>query len=115
VEGAEDSLLKPGIPNIDQTEILVELHEMFVPGVTQRLQERFCETHHMEIIEQADHLGGLIPPLELERKIGPVGTRLWPKLAQEPHEHRMAWMHMVPRLAQTPVADMSSRFAGAIS
>jgi hypothetical protein len=57
VEGSEDALLTPEIPNIDRTEILVELHEMFVPGITQRLQERFSKTHHTTIIKQADLAG----------------------------------------------------------
>ena len=96
VEGGEDALLKPDISDIDQTEILVELHEMFVPGITQRLQERFCKTHRTAIIKQAD-LAGVLPPPGLEKKLGPFGTRLWPKLAREPHEHQMTWMHMVPR------------------
>jgi hypothetical protein len=96
VEGGEDALLNPEIPNIDRTEILVELHEMFVPGITQRLQERFSKTHHTTIIKQAD-LAGALPPRELEKKIGPFGKRLWPKMAQEPHEHQMTWMHSMPR------------------
>jgi hypothetical protein len=96
VEGAEDCLLKPNIPNMDRTEILVELHEMFVPGITQRLQERFVATHRTFLIEEAD-LKSHRPSSELEKTIGPLGMLMWRRLIREHRGHSMTWMHMVPK------------------
>jgi hypothetical protein len=48
-EGYEDVLLDPaGSPVLRTARILVELHDMFVPGVTGRIRERFALTHAIE-------------------------------------------------------------------
>ncbi len=53
VEGAEDFLLRPDrVPGLRGAEVLVELHEMFAPGVTSRLHERFLPTHGEAVIPQ---------------------------------------------------------------
>lgn len=45
-EGYEDVLLDPrATPELRGAMILVELHDMFVPGVTDRIRERFAATH----------------------------------------------------------------------
>jgi hypothetical protein len=51
-EGAELELLDPkAAPNLKNADILVELHERLVPGVTKTIQQRFSSTHHVRLIE----------------------------------------------------------------
>jgi hypothetical protein len=51
-EGGEDELLDPvKIPALRSATLLVELHDCFVPGVTQRLRERFEPTHDVRLID----------------------------------------------------------------
>lgn len=53
VEGAEDDLLDPiVVPATRTAEILVELHDFFVPGVTDRIRQRFALTHNITRFEQ---------------------------------------------------------------
>ena len=53
VEGAEDNLLDPTeVPATRTTEILVELHDFLVPGVTDRIRQRFAPTHNITRFEQ---------------------------------------------------------------
>ena len=106
-EGAEDSLLKPDIPRIDQTEILVELHEMYVPGITRRLQENFANTHRVILIEESDSEDDL-PPSGLKKTLGPFATWSWRRLTNEHREGQMAWMHLIPKLH--PSLPEGSRF-----
>ncbi len=89
VEGIEDELLLPDIPNIGRSEILVELHEMFAAGVTERLKARFAASHRSEVIEQ-DAVGSC--PNHLHSSV----RRHWHRLAVEPRE-QMEWLHLVPR------------------
>jgi hypothetical protein len=45
-EGFEDLLLVPQhVPSLAKTVILVEVHDCYVPGVSQRLRQRFSGTH----------------------------------------------------------------------
>jgi hypothetical protein len=88
-EGAVDALLQPGLRNIDRSEMLIELHEMFVPGVTGRLRERFAATHTASIIPQAP-----IParPHDANWFI----RAFWWALNREDRGEPMAWLHLVP-------------------
>lgn len=46
IEGAEETLLDPvAAPGLVQADILVEVHDAFTPGLTDRLAERFAATH----------------------------------------------------------------------
>lgn len=46
IEGGEDALLDPAaFPALRRLDIIVELHEMFSSGVTERLHQRFAATH----------------------------------------------------------------------
>jgi predicted O-methyltransferase YrrM len=48
-EGAEDELLDPErAPVLRDATVIVEVHEMFAPGVTERLRRRFAATHTFE-------------------------------------------------------------------
>jgi len=52
IEGAEDTVLDPvSAPALSKSTILVESHDCFVPGITDRLLERFEATHHTARIE----------------------------------------------------------------
>jgi hypothetical protein len=74
IEGAEDDLLNPAnVPALCQCDMLVEQHEVFRPGISERLRMRFTTTHTIEMIEP----GGVAPPIpptlqgltELERTL----------------------------------------------
>ncbi len=50
-EGAEDELLTPdNLAGIGTYDIVVECHDMFAPGVTERLKARFANTHTIEVV-----------------------------------------------------------------
>jgi hypothetical protein len=50
-EGDELELLQPDlVPGLAHTTILVELHDCFVPGLSQRLLARFESTHHVRLV-----------------------------------------------------------------
>lgn len=46
IEGAEDDLLRPDLsPALAQMDLIVETHDVYRPGVLQRVTERFAPTH----------------------------------------------------------------------
>jgi hypothetical protein len=52
IEGAEDDLLRPDLaPALAGMSLIVESHEVFRPGLTARLIERFAPTHDIERLE----------------------------------------------------------------
>lgn len=54
IEGAENTVLDPVLaPDLSRCTILVESHDCFDPGITQRLMQRFETTHHTELIRAA--------------------------------------------------------------
>lgn len=54
-EGAEWDLLDPAqVPQLTESDLLVELHELFRPGVTAVLHARFSSTHDITIVPAAD-------------------------------------------------------------
>ncbi len=53
-EGAEDALLDPAQwPALKGMSLIVETHNMYAPGVTNRLIERFSPSHDIEVLEPA--------------------------------------------------------------
>ncbi len=51
IEGAEDKLLDPvKAPPLTGMDLLVEVHDVFVPGTGERLVERFEPSHDIEVI-----------------------------------------------------------------
>lgn len=53
-EGAEYGLLDPArCPNLARADVLVEIHEFAVTGLTAELTARFAPTHTVELIHQA--------------------------------------------------------------
>lgn len=62
-EGYEDVLLDPAkVPALRTVPMLVELHDMFVPGVSQRLRERFEPTHDIRAIQPRLRTKDDLPP-----------------------------------------------------
>jgi len=52
IEGAEHGLLDPALwPALCNADVLVEIHELDCPGLTNILKERFVNTHDTEIID----------------------------------------------------------------
>jgi hypothetical protein len=92
VEGAEDFLLDPEeVPALCDTELVVELHDVFVPGVTDRIKRRFAGSHRQAIhVEAAPQKPCL--PAAFERFIRPY----WRRMATELREQAGSWMHLVP-------------------
>ena len=51
IEGAEYDLLDPEkIPSLKKCDIVLEVHDCMVPGITEKLVETFSETHKIEIV-----------------------------------------------------------------
>jgi hypothetical protein len=52
VDGPEDQLLRPELtPTLRRTRIILELHDLLNPGVSERIRERFSPTHKIESID----------------------------------------------------------------
>jgi hypothetical protein len=95
VEGAEDVLLDPSqAPALRKTEILVELHDQFVPGVTRTLQKRFADTHVQELLfVEHTSVGAALLGWVAESAVSrPVVARMM----DEGREADMAWLHLSP-------------------
>jgi len=72
IEGAEAELLDPArIPGLAQTDVIVETHPAFVPGILDTIAQRFASTHAMEIVEPT-----------LCRTIPLAFVRAWPEIQQ---------------------------------
>lgn len=53
IEGAEDALLDPATaPGLIRADILVEVHEAMLPGLTSRLAARFAATHRITRLDR---------------------------------------------------------------
>lgn len=54
IEGAEDDLLRPDLaPALADMSLIVESHEVYKPGLTARLMERFAATHDIERLDRS--------------------------------------------------------------
>lgn len=63
-EGAELDLLRSDLaPGLADCDILVELHDVFRPGLTETLLPRFAETHRIEVIRTAPRDPDAFPEL----------------------------------------------------
>jgi hypothetical protein len=80
-EGYEDALFVPdGVPALRSADLLIELHERIVPGVTERLVKRFKATHDCSLIEDRPRSPGdyprasFLPAEEQHRALNEVRT-----------------------------------------
>jgi hypothetical protein len=63
IEGAERELLNPrAYPALRRMDIIVELHDCLVPGLSSEIPQRFQETHDIKLVKQAGRASPL-PPL----------------------------------------------------
>jgi hypothetical protein len=96
VEGAEDVLLDPErVPGLRRAEIIVELHEHLVPGVTERLRARFTESHEQILLQdEADSIDprmiGWLPRHQLLRGV-------LDRMMEDGREPMMSWLHLLPK------------------
>lgn len=96
IEGAELELLDPAAaPELRHCDILVEMHDVFNPGISRILQDRFRPSHHIEIVTN----NGPRPPL--------------PPEAASLTRHERSALFADLRLGPTPWAVMTSRERGA--
>ena len=104
VEGAEDALLDPGlVPGLRSAEILVEVHETFVPGVTQRLWNRFAAGHDIALVRHQPNR-----KLEDYGRADWLVQRYWNRVATGEHDQEVAWLHMRPKLDASARQSMHS-------
>jgi Met-10+ like-protein len=95
VEGYEEKLLDPAaVPALQNTAILVELHDFIVPNITETLKHRFSPTHKITHVWQE-------PRSRSEFPWRTFGTALLPKsyldwAVSEWRPVRMAWLWMEP-------------------
>lgn len=55
IEGAEEALLDPvAYPALAAMDVLVELHDCYRPGLSEKIQAHFAATHDLRIIPNAD-------------------------------------------------------------
>ncbi|HKY23469.1 MAG TPA: hypothetical protein VJM31_19795 [Vicinamibacterales bacterium] len=82
-EGHEGQLFHGEIPNLDKATLVVEVHEQFVPGVTDRLRARFHGTHMLEVIDSRSRSphpprAKTLTPDEMKRALQEVrGQQQW--------------------------------------
>ena len=76
IEGFEDALLDlRQAPALRHADIIVETHDVFNPGVTRRLIDRFWPTHRFEIIAGDEDADRAIPDIVRERISDPAVAR----------------------------------------
>lgn len=95
-EGGEVELLtKENLAGLPSYDVLVECHDLFVPGATQTLIERFRDTH--EIVEIQTALRTLSDvPTELVTLLGGPSDDLYHAI-EEPRLYRMSWLFMTDK------------------
>ena len=91
-EGAEDQLLDlNSVPNLKHTTILLESHDCFIPGLTNRIKERFADTHTVMEISQ----GAKNPYIDIIKDLGDHDKML---LCIESRAMTMSWLYLVPKV-----------------
>ena len=95
VEGHEKVLLdQSAIPALSRAHILVELHEMFVPGITELIRSRFARTHEIKEIKSEARSTDEFPYQSLFRSVTP---RRWLiPMVDEYRGRSMSWFWMRP-------------------
>jgi len=93
IEGGEALLLDPEIiPRLSQTEMLIEIHECFIPGVQQILVDRFSTTHSILEIKARWR-----SPADWPKKLAICNKGVWNgSKAALMNEHRpsgMSWLY----------------------
>jgi len=96
IEGGEAAVLDAAIvPQLRRAELLIELHEMFVPGITQMLQERFAATHDQSLIRET-----AVPLDKLDLAawgLDDLDRNALAGILDDLRGREMAWLHLKPR------------------
>lgn len=95
-EGAEQELLDPAaVPALRGSWILVEVHDFIVPGIEQRLMERFAESHQITVFTQEPRSATDMPFRNWYTSLFPKMYVLW--AVGEHRPVRMNWLWMEPK------------------
>ncbi len=100
VEGAEMELLDPvAVPALRTTTILVETHDLFVPGCNQAMYDRFGDSHRITAVESSPRSAADWPA-----ELLPTWRRLMPgAMLESMSEFRggpQTWLLLEPILSQ---------------
>lgn len=91
-EGAEDLVLDPvRVPSLAKTKIIVELHDCILDGITERIINKFSDTHELDAISQGTrdlHIEPLIQLSDLDKLI----------IYNENRPCTMTWAIMTPKV-----------------
>lgn len=91
-EGFEEELLWPDqMPALSRTSLIVESHDCFRPGITNRIIERFMGTHYIRFIQQ----GSKNPYLPITYEFSDYDKVL---LCCEGRPSTAGWLYMTPKL-----------------
>ncbi len=91
-EGYERVLLDPEVaPKLRSWSILVELHEFLDASITQTIEQRFAETHVVELIDGEDRAADGLQALSF------TSPRRRAALLGERRPGHMRWAHLRPR------------------
>ena len=100
VEGYEQSLLDPLLsPSLCRTNILVELHNAIVPGVSDLLRARFESTHYLRLIYQEPRTWDDFPWRTLITALLPRSLK--ESAVSEWHPVPTSWFYMQSRTDKT--------------
>jgi hypothetical protein len=103
VEGYEDQLLDPtAAPNLLRAILLVELHDRFVPGVTQRLKARFAPSHRWHEVASRDRQAADYPIVQF------LDATDRDRALSEKRGGPQSWALLVPHDAGFPIGPLSA-------
>jgi hypothetical protein len=92
-EGAEDIMLDLNkIPSLVKTKLIVELHDFIYPGITERLVNKFNDSHELDAVPQGTrdlHIEPLLSISDLDKLI----------IYNENRPSTMTWAIMTPKEA----------------
>jgi len=97
VEGYEEKLLDPvAVPALVQSCILVELHEVLAPGITEKLKQRFSATHEIKLIWQEPRSRSQFPWRTFGTALLPKSYLDWSVDEWRSAAGRMSWLWIKP-------------------
>jgi hypothetical protein len=96
-EGAEAEIMDPvKVPALQTAYVLVETHDFVIPGLTERIRNRFAATHEIKEIWQQDRGRGDFPLTDWYiRRLPDQDLRA---LLNEHRPERMRWLWMEPKV-----------------
>ena len=92
-EGYEETLLDPSaVPALRNASILVEMHDVFVPGLSEKISTRFAGTHRIETILETERSISDYPFSSLYTRLCPKRYLKW--AVSEGRPGKMSWLWM---------------------